>query len=181
MRRHGAGWVDEPLEAALDAALAEDRRAGAAALAAEYAPDRAAAALLALKPVARPREWSVVRWSKQAAKAVARGEADRLRREAAEAEVGRKRAEVEALVGQLRALTTTVEQLAAAQADIAGFRRETVQVLGTRLAGQTEEAEALRREVAILRADVEKKDLELVQLRGERDRLGGILQRLARR
>jgi hypothetical protein len=88
---------------------------------------------------------------------------------------------VEALVGQLRALTTTVEQLAAAQADIAGFRRETVQVLGTRLAGQTEEAEALRREVAILRADVEKKDLELVQLRGERDRLGGILQRLARR
>jgi chromosome segregation ATPase len=105
-------------------------------------------------------------------------EADRVRREAAEAEVVSKRAEVAALVEQNRALTSAVAQLAGAQADVAGFRRETVQVLGTRLAGQTEEAEALRRELAIVRADLEKKDLELGQLRGERDRLGGVIRRL---
>lgn len=178
LRAHRAGWVDEPLEAALDAALSEDRRPGVAALAAEYAPERAAAALLALRPTARPREWSAVNWSRRASAAMLAAEGDRLRREAAEAEVAAKRDEVAALVGQLRALTGAVEQLSAAQADIAGFRRETVQVLGTRLAGQTEEAEALRRELAIARADNEKKELELGQLRGERDRLGGVLRRL---
>ena len=180
VRRHRAGWADETLEVALDAALAEDRGAGARALAAEYAPERAASALLAWVPSARTRDWSAVRWSKEAARAIAKGEADRVRREAAEAEVVRKRAEVDALVGQLRALTASVEQLAAAQAGIAGFRRETVQVLGTRLAGQTEEAEALRRELAIARAEADKKELELGQLRGERDRLGGVLRRLGR-
>ena len=180
VRAHGAGWVDEPLEAALDAALAEDRGAGVRSLAKVYAPERAAEALLALRPAPRARDWSAVRWSKQASAAALRAEADRALREAAEAEVVRKRAEVEALFGQLRALTASVEQLAAAQADIAGFRRETVQVLGTRLAGQTEEAEGLRRELAIVRADVEKKDQELEALRGERDRLGGVLRRLGR-
>lgn len=180
VRAHRAGWVDEPLEAALDAALSEDRSPGVRALAANYAPDRTAAALLALRPVARAREWSAVRWSKQASAASLRAEADRVLREAAEGEVARKRAEVTALFGQLRALTASVEQLSAAQADIAGFRRETVQVFGTRLAGQTEEAEGLRRELAIVRADVEKKDRELEALRGERDRLGGVLRRLGR-
>ena len=180
VRRHRAGWVDEPLEAALDAALAEDRGPGARALAAEYAPARGAGELLALRPARRAREWSAVRWSKQASAAALRAEADRTLREAAETEVSRKRAEVEALFGQLRALTASVEQLSAAQADIAGFRRETVQVLGTRLAGQTEEAEGLRRELAIVRADVEEKDQELEALRGERDRLGGVLRRLGK-
>lgn len=178
VRAHAAGWVDEPLEAALDAALVEDRRPGMAALRAAYAPEQASAALLALMPKPREREWSAVNWSRRASSAMLAAEGDRLRREAAEAEVVAKRAEVEALVGQLRALTAAVEQLSAAQADIAGFRRETVQVLGTRLAGQTEEAESLRRELAIVRADAEKKELELGQLRGERDRLGGVLRRL---
>lgn len=178
VRSHRAGWVDEPLELALDAALADDRRAGVAALAHTYAPDTTSAALLALEPAPRQREWSAVNWSRRASSAMLAAEGDRLRREAAEAEVAAKRAEVASLVGQLRALTGAVEQLSAAQADLAGFRRETVQVLGTRLAGQTEEAEALRRELAIARADGEKKELELAQLRGERDRLGGVLRRL---
>lgn len=180
VRAHRAGWVDEPLEAALDAALAEDRRVGVRALAADYAPERAAVALLALRPAPRAREWSAVRWSKQASAAMLRAAADRTLREAAEAEVHRKRAEVDSLFGQLRALTASVEALAGAQTDIAGFRRETVQVLGARLAGQTEEAEGLRRELAIVRADLEKKDRELEALRGERDRLGGVLRRLGR-
>jgi hypothetical protein len=178
VRRHGAGWVDEPLEQALDAALHEDRRPGVAALAERYAPERAGAPLAGLTPTRRTRDWSAVRWSRRASAAMVAAEADRVRREAAEAEVVSKRAEVAALVEQNRALTSAVAQLAGAQADVAGFRRETVQVLGTRLAGQTEEAEALRRELAIVRADLEKKDLELGQLRGERDRLGGVIRRL---
>lgn len=180
VRAAGAGWVDEPLEAALDAALAEDRRPGVARLAEAYAPERAAAALAQVSPTPRVRMWSAARWTRQMEARRVRAEADRLRREAAEAEVLHKRAEVEGLVGQLRALTAAVEQLSAAQADVAGFRRETVQVLGTRVAGQTAEAEALRREVAILRADLEKKDLELARLTTERDRLGGVLRRLGR-
>jgi len=178
LRAHGAGWVDEPLEAALDAALTEDRGPGARALAAEYAASATAWADGA--PTPRVRQWSAVRWSRRAAEALVGAEADRVRRDAAEAEVAHKRAEVEALVGQLRALTATVEHLASAQLEVAAFRRETVQVLGTRLSGQTEEAEALRREVAILRADLDKKELELGRLTNERDRLGGILRRLGR-
>ncbi len=178
VRAHHAGWVDETLEDALDAALTDDRRAGAASLAATYAPELAAAALCSLLPTFRPRTWSALRWSRQAAAAKLRSEADALLREAAEAEVRQKRDEVDVLVGQLRALTSAVESLASSQADMAGFRRETVQVLGTRLAGQTGEAEALRRELAITRADLEKKELELAQVHTERDRLGGVLRRL---
>lgn len=180
VRAHAAGWVDEPLELALDAALSEDRRAGAQSLAATYAPALAGAALVGLRPVPRERTWSAVRWSKQAAAARLGAEADRVLRQAAEAEVVNKRAEVGLVIGQLRALTAAVEQLSGAQADIAGFRRETVQVLGTRLAGRTDEAEGLRRELEIARADVDKKDRELETLRGERDRLGGVLRRLGR-
>lgn len=178
LRAHGAGWVDEPLEAALDAALAEDRGPGVRALASGYAPSPTVWA--DGPPAPRVREWSAVRWSRRAAEALVGAEADRVRRASAEAEVAHKRAEVEALVGQLRALTATVEHLASAQLEVASFRRETVQVLGTRLAGQTAEAEALRREVAILRADLDKKELELGRLANERDRLGGVLRRLGR-
>ncbi len=178
VRAHRAGWVDESLEDALDAALTDDRRAGAASLAATYAPDATAAVLASLAPTFRLRTWSALRWSRQAAAAKLRSEADTLLREAAEAEVRQKRDEVDVLVGQLRALTSAVESLASSQADMAGFRRETVQVLGTRLAGQTGEAEALRRELAITRADLEKKELELAQVHTERDRLGGVLRRL---
>ena len=165
VRRHAAGWVDEPLEAALDAALHEDRGAGARALCDTFSSADVSARLVELRPTRRVREWSVVSWSRRASAAMLGAEADRVRREAAEAEVFAKREEVAALVGQLRALTAAMEQLSAAQADIAGFRRETVQVLGTRLAGQTEEAEALRQQLA--------------QLRAERDRLGGVLRRLS--
>ena len=156
-------------------------RAGARKLAQRYAAEVAQKALAGLRPRIRARDWSAVRWSRQAAAAQLRAEADRGLREAAEAEVQRKRAEVDALVGQTRALTASVEQLSGAMADVAGFRRETVQILGTRLAGQTEEAEHLRRELAIARAELEKKQLELGQLREERDRLGGVIARITRR
>ncbi len=181
IRRTGAGWVDETLEEALDAALAsaESRRAGVAQLAAGYAENRCYAAVEALQPAPRARPWSAVRWSRQAAAAVLAAATDRRLREAAEAEVLSKRDEVAALSGQTRALAQSVDRLSAAMADVAGFRRETVAVLGSRLAGQTEEAEHLRRELEIARADLAKKQVELDTLRADRDRLGGVLRRLS--
>ncbi|MBM4391841.1 MAG: hypothetical protein FJ090_12025 [Deltaproteobacteria bacterium] len=182
LRREGAGWVDESLEDALDRALlgAEASRDGVARVAAHYREEVAYAAVEKLAPSMRARPWTALRWSRQAAAAVLAAREDRRHRDAAEAEVLAKRAEVEALHAQVAALATSVAQLSAAMADVAAFRRETVAVLGTRLAGQTEEAEHLRRELAIAQADLEKKQLELDQLRAERDRLGGVLRRLGR-
>ena len=57
-------------------------------------------------------------------------------------------------------------------ADVAAFRKETVQVLGTRLSSESATAEHLRRELEITRADLDKKNQELAALSTERDRLG---------
>lgn len=178
VRQAGAGWVDESLESALDEALSAPRHMGAARLAERYLPERTEAPLLAWSPRRRPRERSAMATAAKLSAAQVRVEAERALREAAEAEVQRKRAEVDALVGQARALGSSVEALSAAMADVAGFRRETVQVLGSRLAGQTEEAEHLRRELEIARADLQKKEGELERLHAERDRLGNTIRKL---
>jgi hypothetical protein len=176
VRQFGAGWVDEPLEDALDAALSRDRGAAVAKLAARYRRRPAEAPLVAWSPARRERAWSAVSDGARTAEALSDARHAQARAQAAEAEVGAKRAEVAALVAQSQALTAAVERLAAAQADVAGFRREAVAVLGARLAGQTEEAEHLRRELEILRADLAKKNVELRLLQEERDR--GLLGRV---
>lgn len=181
IRATAAGWVDEPLEDALDQALAAPRHDGASTLAQRFSRDRAEAPLLSWTPQRRARDRSAMATAGQLASARATAARDRQLRDAAEAEVDRKRAEVAALTAQTQALTTSVAQLSAAMADVAGFRRETVQVLGARLTGHTEEAEHLRRELAIAQAELEKKDLELAQIHRERDRLGGVIKRLTGR
>jgi hypothetical protein len=170
VREARAGWVDEPLEDAIEAALATPR--SSATLAVRYAPALTEAALLTWTPRRRARPWSFLGRGARLSGAEARTARERVARASAEAELLRKRDEVDTLHGQLRALTSSVEALSAAMVDVAGFRRETVAVLGTRLAAESGEAEFLRRELAITKADLEKKDLELGQLRQERDRLG---------
>ncbi|MDP2314584.1 MAG: hypothetical protein Q8P41_16900 [Pseudomonadota bacterium] len=170
IRETRAGWVDEPLEDALEAALAAPR--ASAALAARYAPAVTEAPLLAWIPRRRDRPWSFLGRGARVAGVEGRAAVDRAARAAAEAELARKRTEVDGLHGQLRALTTSVEALSVAMHDVAGLRRETVAVLGTRLNAQTDEAEHLRRELAIAHADLDKKNLELGRLQQERDRLG---------
>ncbi len=177
---HGAGWVGGALEDALDAALmgAEAEAAGAARLAEAYRPERTEAPLLSWTPARRERGPGWLRASARLARSEARAQADRVRRVAAEAEVAAKRAEVDALHTQVRALTSSVESLSAAVADVAGFRREAVAVLGARLAGRDAEGEHLRRELEILRADLDKKTRELESVQVERDRVGGLLRAL---
>lgn len=187
LRDHHAGEVDLPLAAALDQYLdptsPASRRAkkGVAVLNAQYSIAAVQARLPKAPPPTRIREWSAVQWSAEAAEAVVAARADRTLREAAEQEVQYKRAEVSSLVETTRGLSSAVEQLSAAMADVAGFRRETVAVLGTRLQRQTDETEHLRRELAIAHAELEKKQAELARLTAERDRMGGVLSRLARR
>lgn len=180
LRRHRAGWVDEPLEAALESALAEDRSEGARRLAAEYAPARTEAPLLAWTPAFRDRGPSLLRAGARLDAARARAEAERARREAAEAEVERKRAEVAELSAQVRALAGSVEALTAALTDVAAFRRETARVLGARLSTETTTTERLRVELEVAREELRKKDAELAAVSADRDRLGKALGWLRR-
>lgn len=171
LRGEGAGWVDEPLEDAIEAALVDDRRGAVARVAARYAPAVAAEALLAWEPRARVRGESVVAAARGLAAAKARAEAAGLARAAADAEVRRKREEVDALHAQVRALAGAVEASSAAVADVVALRRETVAVLGARLGGQDAQRERLVQELETMRADNAKKDAELAALTAERDRL----------
>lgn len=178
LRETGAGWVDEPLEEAMDAAMREDRTAQVLALAQRYHRDVTEAPVVAWSPRRREKGWSALR---DAARfAVARETAKRTRAAAREmqAEVRAKRAEIRQLNEQIRALTIAVERMAIAQHEVAGFRRETVQVLGARLQGQTEESEHLRREIEVLKADLEKKSQEIARAQTERTRLEQFIQRL---
>jgi hypothetical protein len=174
VRATGAGWVDEPLEEALDLALAK-RPKGVAALAARYHPDRAEAELLSWTPARRARDWDLFRAGGRLARAEANARAAHAAAEAAREEVARKRGEVDALNAQVRALCSAVEASSAAVADVAAFRRETTQVLGARLAGEEASREALAREVEVLRADLAKKDAELDAAHRDRDRVGRTL------
>lgn len=173
-----AGWVDESVEDALDAALGQDRGEGARTLGAKYARELTEAPLLAWQPAERQRGSSVTVRTAQLARQRERNAAMALRTEAAEAEVVRKRDEVATLHTQVASLTGALSRLSEAMSDVAGFRRETVAVLGTRLAGQTGEAEELRRQLEIARAELDKKTLELNAVQADRSRLDGVLARL---
>lgn len=107
-----------------------------------------------------------------AALAEARGEAGRegALRAKAEAEVAEKRAEVQRLVDENQALIGAAAHLSRAVDEVAGFRRETVRVLGAQRDGAAAESEALGRELADLRADLSKKDAELLAARRVIDR-----------
>jgi hypothetical protein len=182
VRAHQAGWVGGPLEDALDAAIDAWRSHAQRpeGLARVYAPERTEAPVLAWVDGARRREraWSLLAAGADLARAEARAEVAEAARARAEAEVAAKRAEVEALNATVRALAGAVEANAAAVADVAAFRRETVQVLGTRLAGRDAEAEHLARELAIAREDVAKKSREVEVAQAERDRVGRVLRAL---
>lgn len=179
LRATGAGWVDAPLEDALDDALAAWSGAApapdVATLAARYAPTVTEAPLVAWTPRRRDRSADLLRPGARLAATEAAAARDRARREAAETEVAAKRHEIEQLNVQVRALASAVEAASAAVADVAAFRRETSQVLGTRLAGQAAEAEHLRRELEVVKADLDKKNVELRAAQEERDRVGRTL------
>jgi len=89
----------------------------------------------------------------------------------AEAEVGNKREEVARLHGQIALLTDTVARQARALDEVAGFKREAVQLLGNQGDRARREASELSNENALLRADNEKKSAELRAMDDLRARL----------
>ncbi len=169
----GAGLATDDVEGAIavvadDAAARARMSARARALAAgPHHADAAAAALLAWLPDARrrPRGPSplpeAAALAARAASAEARMSAAEDRAARAEAEVEHKRAEVGRLTGQVQDLITVTARQARALDEVAGFKREAVQVLGGRLDRAALAEEGLARENALLRADVEKKTAEL--------------------
>ena len=88
-----------------------------------------------------------------------------------EAEVAEKRAEILTLNGQVAALTGIADHLARALDEVAGFKREAVTVLGHGLDLARTESRDSGRELAILRADLAKKNAELTAALALQERL----------
>lgn len=189
LRSWDAGWVvdGEGLEAALDEALDQPeaverkaRQARALGLA-EHSRDQAEAPLLAWVQDPQRRErprgplLDAAALAAGLAEARAQAHAARSAQQEAQAELALKRAEVERLTAQNQDLCGSLAHLSRAVDEVAGFRRETVRVLGARSAAAEEESEALARELADLRADLAKKDAELRAARREQERLNDAL------
>ncbi len=176
----GAGWADLPIEQALDRALddkAAVQRASSAArelARARYSRDVCEAPLLAWleRPARRERsETPLGRLAEVNARA-ARAEAERAEalRVAArlEAEVEAKRAEVDGLVQQTRVLSVATERLAGSVAEVAGFKREAIAVLGGAQAQAQEQLATVRVRLGTVEADNRKKSAELDAVRREK-------------
>ena len=78
-----------------------------------------------------------------------------------DAEVVRKRAEVAGMVSQTQALTTTIDRLSRAVDEVAGFKREAINILGNRSANDRLALDEAHLEIARLQADLEKKSAEI--------------------
>mgnify|MGYP003881450723 FL=1 len=95
-----------------------------------------------------------------------------------EAEVEAKRAQHAALSLQVHTLVDTVARQARALDEVAGFKREAIQLLGNESDRARRSADDLARENALLRADIEKKSAELRAMDDLRARLENDLTNL---
>lgn len=188
----GAGWASHNIEATLDAVLDDSeevsRRSREARRLArtQFSPDEA------LGPL---KEWLVTgarqahsptdlvdraQMAAEAARAhqiaAAAGEA----KARAEAEVTQKRGEVTALNVQIQTLTRTLDRMTRAMDEVAGFKREAIQLLGNQGAADRLSLEAAVAENALLRADVEKKSAEIRAMDELRARLENDVDNLRR-
>ena len=109
----------------------------------------------------------------RAASAEARAQAADQARARSDSEVAAKRREAQEQDERLSILLGTVDRLSRAIDEVAGFKREAVAVLGAREQAARADRDGLEREVAILRADLAKKNAEL----GAMDRLRDGLER----
>ena len=169
----GAGVVGLEIEAAIDAVLddaeAHAQRAVAARQLAQqrFGRHTCEAPLLAWleAPTRRARRatpmGSLAEVSARAARAERSEQAVMADLQRLTAEVESKRGEVAGLVQQNRVLSVATERLAGSVAEVAGFKREAIAVLGGAQARAQEELSALQSRSAALEADVAKKASEL--------------------
>lgn len=185
-----AGWVvGDDLEEVLDEVLSNSkevarRSKAAAARAQDFSRSNAEAALVDWVECAERRERGKTPLLATADARAHIGElsgvlqSERTLRHKAEVEVADKRAENERLADQIATLTGTIERLTRTLDEVAGFKREAIRVLGAEGAAASEEAKALSREVADMRADLAKKDVELRTMIRERDQLNDAMARM---
>lgn len=195
-----AGFTGDDVEAVLEAALGDPEGLRAASRAARHlARERfsvAACGRALVDWVARAERRDgavgpIVAASVLAARAAsaeARAEAAEAAEARAEAEVARKRQEVAQLTGQIQQLQGTLARMARSLDEVAGFKREAVAVLGGRIEHADARRGAAETELAILRADLEKKSAELMamdelraRLEHDLDNLRGEVNRLRQR
>ena len=110
-------------------------------------------------------------WIRSAERAASEAAAARSALARAEAEVNEKRSQHEALTSQVHRLVDTVSRQARALDEVAGFKREAIQILGNQGERAQRSAAELSRENTLLRADVEKKTAELRAMDDLRARL----------
>ncbi|MEC8191981.1 MAG: hypothetical protein VX944_00095 [Myxococcota bacterium] len=185
-----AGWASHNIEATLDAVLDDaDELARRAKAARRYArtslsPARAFAPLMEWIATGARHAHSptdLVDRAQLAADAARAHESAAAATEAqtrAEAEVVRKRAEVDALNGQIRTLMRSMDRMTRAMDEVAGFKREAIQLLGNQSTADRLSLDSAVAENALLRADVEKKSAEIRAMDELRARLENDVENL---
>jgi chromosome segregation ATPase len=96
----------------------------------------------------------------------------------AEAEVAQKRTEVAGLNTQIQTLTRALDRLTRAMDEVAGFKREAIQLLGNQGASDRLSLDEAVAENALLRADIEKKSAEIRAIDELRARLENDVENL---
>ena len=82
------------------------------------------------------------------------------------------------MVGQIQSLTRVVDRLSRAVDEVAGFKREAITVLGNQSESATRSLTEANQEIALLRADIEKKTAELAAMDDLRRRLENDIENL---
>lgn len=177
-----AGWVTTAIESTIDRLIdnpedVEKRGTRAQNLAKKFSIANGVRTLeeWLKKPVRRATSKSklfdVAAQLKTAANAALLLQATEYELAQANQEVMQKREQVSNLTKQVQQQTSTIDRLAKSVDEVTSYRREAIQVLGTRIEQHSRTAEELQRENAILQADLTKKSAELKAMDQLRERL----------
>ena len=187
-----AGWAGEDIEGILDAVLDDvdavrARSRNARILARQrYSREVALAPLLNWVKTGHRHAHSptdlldLAQLSADAAQAQAEAQAAQIAKAKAEAEVAEKRNEVAAQNVQIQTLMRSIDRLTRAMDEVAGFKREAINLLGNQGAADRLSRDEAQAENALLRADVEKKSAELEAMDQLRLRLENDIENLRR-
>ncbi len=187
-----AGWISDNIEDTLDEVLGhpdevKNRSAAARALGRDrFSLSQAMGPLLDWVQHGRRHAHSptdlldLAHLSADAAASQERANAALAAQRRAEAEVEAKRHEVSLLNKQIQTLTSTVDRLSRAIDEVAGFKREAIQLLGNQGTADRLSRDEAHAENALLRADIEKKTAELVAMDHLRERLEHDIENLRR-
>ena len=185
-----AGWASDDIEGTLDAVcdapdeVARRSKAARALARSTFSPEQAYAPLMAWVMTGARHAHSPTdlvdraQMAAEAARAHQTAAAAIDAKARAEAEVAQKRSEVSGLNAQIQTLTRSLDRLTRAMDEVAGFKREAIQVLGNQGAADRLSLDEAVAENALLRADIEKKSAEIRAMDELRARLENDVENL---